>query len=77
MLVKAGPDLCLAAMAFIAFCKAMRLLRWMVTPFLGCLDAILRDDSVHDSLKILLVLALVCYGARVVLGFIAFYRVAA
>ena len=64
----------MAAMAFIAFCKAMRLLRWMVMPLVRCVDAILCDDSVHDTLKIVLIGIVVYYGFHFIVGFIAFYK---
>ena len=61
-------------MAFIAFSKGVRVLRWMATPLVACIEIILNDDDVHDVLKIVLVLVLLCYGLRSVLGVIAFYK---
>ena len=52
----------------------MRLLRWLVMPLVRCVDAILCDDSVHDTLKIVLIGIVVYYGFHFIVGFIAFYK---
>ena len=74
VLVKSGTDLCLAAMAFLAFCKAIRLFRWFATPFVRCIDTMLEDDSVYDGLKMVIIIIILCYSTHVIVGIIAFYK---
>ena len=74
MLVKAGTDLCLTAVAFVAFCKVMRLLRWFASPFVFCIDMMLKDDSIYDSLKMVIIVIILSYSFHVIVGMIAFYK---